>query len=194
MTDMLTVIRRSAEYRLHPLGFFYLEDRIAKDRTRRTHVWLPGSSNSPENDRHQHSFDINSSVVLGCIRSELFRFQEIPSGTEREFAVTYDKGRSILLPTGRIGNLELISAFETAAGSSYFLRAGVIHRVAASEKPCITILTTQEHGVPIFSYGSNESEPRFERRLVTAREECQIDEIFDRIAARQLVTRPPARA
>jgi hypothetical protein len=117
MTDMLAVIRRSAEFRLHPLGFFYLEDRITNGTTRRTHVWLPESPDNPENERHQHSYDINSSVALGRIRSELFRFREMPSGTDREFAVTYDGGRSILSPTERIGNLELISIFETAAGA-----------------------------------------------------------------------------
>jgi hypothetical protein len=187
MSDLATAIHRSTEFRLHPLGFFYLQDSFSSSSNRRIHVWLQKGPDSRENDRHQHSFNISSTVLIGCMRSEVFRFRESSSGIEREFAVTYQEGRSILSPTGRIGTLELLSAFETTAGASYFLKAGLIHRVTVTERPCVTMLITEERGIPIFSYGSEVHEPPFARRVVDAREAHQIEKLLSTIAAQQLL-------
>jgi hypothetical protein len=181
MTTLAIARGRTAEFRLHPLGFFYLQDRLASGENRRIHVWLSAGKDPPENDRHQHSFDIHSHVLVGRMRSELFRFRETPSGTEREFAVGYRENRSILSATGRIGALEVFCAFDSAAGTSYFLEAGIIHRVTITERPCVTILTTKEHGIPIFSYGKESTERPFDRRLVNANEAQDIEQLLGAI-------------
>lgn len=170
----LTEFANSAEdFRLHPLGFFYLENPAGSGKTHRVHVWLPDGPDRPENDRHQHSFDIESCVVAGRMRSELFRFEEEADGPEKEYAVTYDGQESILKPSGRRGQLLPIASFETSAGASYRLEAGVIHMVAVIERPCITVLNTLEQHIHIFSYG-HEDEAAFDRRLCTKEEAEQI--------------------
>lgn len=169
MTELVEAARRAREFRLHPLGFFYLQDPTGEGRTRRVHVWLPDGPDRPENDRHQHSFDIESFVVAGRMRSELFQFEELAGGADAEYAVIYDGQESILKPSGRTGKLIPIALFETAAGSGYRLEAGVIHRVAVMQRPCISVVRTLERRIPIFSYG-HEDEPPFDRRLCTVGE------------------------
>ncbi len=177
MNETAAAIDRAGNFRLHPLGFFYLLYSPGNASNRRVHVWLPETERTVQNlgnDRHQHSFDIHSTIRMGCIRSEIFRFTERPEGGEREFRVTYDNHRSRLSPTGRKGILEMTASFESSAGSSYFLKAGVIHRVSISVRPCVTFLTTEERGIPIFSYGNDMEEPEFERRPVNHTEKEKI--------------------
>jgi hypothetical protein len=169
MTDLVEAARRAGEFRLHPLGFFYLQTAAGEGKTFRVHVWLPDGPNRPENDRHQHSFDIESFVAAGRMHSELFQFEEMAGGPDAEYAVTYDGQESILRPSGRRGMLVPIASFETVAGSGYRLEAGVIHRVAVMHRPCISVVRTLERGVPIFSYG-HEDEALFDRRLCTTGE------------------------
>nr|WMC98908.1 hypothetical protein RAR13_09510 [Aminobacter aminovorans] len=164
MKALLEAADRVREFRLHPLGFFYLQVGEGEGRAQRVHVWLPGGPDRPENDRHQHSFDIDSLVVAGRMRSELFSFEEVEGGPEAEFAVAYEGKASILSPSGRKGQLLPIVSFDTVAGATYRLEAGVIHRVAVTERPCITLVQTQERHIPIFSYG-HEDEATFDRRL-----------------------------
>jgi hypothetical protein len=166
MMPLFEAADRAREFRLHPLGFFYLQDRVGEGRAQRVHVWLPGGQDRPENDRHQHSFDIESLVAAGRMRSEIFSFKEEKGGPEVEFSVTYEGNASILSPSGRMGRLLPIASFETIAGATYRLEAGVIHRVSVTERPCITLLETQERHIPIFTYG-NEEEAAFDRRPCT---------------------------
>jgi len=170
MTDNTITAKRSGEFRLHPLGFYYLLDKIAGVATRRIHIWLSPDITHPENDRHQHSFDIRSQILAGRLRSDLFLFHETPSGLEREFVVHYQEGRSELVPTGREGELACFCSFESVAGTRYFLKAGTIHRATAIQTPCVTILHTEDREIDILSYGRNMNELPFSRRRVNEEE------------------------
>lgn len=182
MKALIDAAKRANEFRLHPLGFFYLQDGAAEGRTQRVHIWLPGGPDRPDNDRHQHSFDIESFVVAGRMRSDLFSFEEQTGGPDVEFEITYEGKASILSPSGRKGRLLPIASFETVTGTTYRLEAGVIHLVAVVERPCITLIRTQERGIPIFSYG-HEEEVAFERRLCTESEAVQIRrQLMDKVA------------
>lgn len=162
--DLSEVARRVAEFRLHPLGFFYLLDDVGQGVTRRVHVWLPDRTSRVDNDCHQHSFDIESLVVVGKMHSDLYRFRVTSDGSELEFAVNYEAGKSMLQPTGRRGVLDLIASFETGTGDRYQLAAGVVHRVLVKERPCVSILTTSERKIPIYSYGVANEQPFVRRR------------------------------
>ena len=93
----------------------------------------------------------------------------------------YEEGNSSHIPTGRVGKLDMFSTFEIGVGMNYFLEAGVIHRVIAIELPCVTMLTTEERDVPIFSYGTDSREKPFERKLANEREAGQIKTILNEI-------------
>ena len=66
--------------------------------------------------------------------------------------------------------LDTIGSFETAAGTRYRLEAGVIHRVAVVAVPCVTVLTTIERGIPIYSYGPSDEKQPFVRRFAKSDE------------------------
>lgn len=183
MSDLETmklanVADRTEEFQLHPLGFFYIQDDADDGVTQRVHVWLPDSPDRPENDRHQHTFDIESLVMAGGMRSELFQFTQTPDGPDHEFAVSYEMQESVLSPTGKCGVLERIATFETKAGAHYRLEAGVIHRVVVTAKPCVTVVTTTEQGIPIYVYGSDEDEQPFERRTANPDEVSKITAVL----------------
>ncbi|GLS35241.1 hypothetical protein GCM10010869_08290 [Mesorhizobium tianshanense] len=169
MKELAKAAGRAREFRLHPLGFFYLQDGAGEGRTRRVHIWLPDGPDRPENDRHQHSFGIESLMIAGRMRSELFRFEEEAEGPDVEYAVAYEGQKSILTRSGRRGRLHAIASFEVAARATYKLEAGVIHRVLVTARPCITLVQTLEQRIPIFSYG-HEDEAAFDRRLCTGSE------------------------
>ena len=174
MRELINAVRRVQEFRLHPLGFFYLQDKIRESITQRVHIWLPDGPARLENDCHSHSYDIESLVVVGKMQSELFQFKETSNGTEKEFAVSYESGKSVLQPTGKCGELDLVASFETRASARYLLKAGIIHRVTVSETPCVTVLTTSEQGVPINSYGIANEEQPFLRRVAKQDEVSRI--------------------
>lgn len=187
MRDIISAIARIEEFRIHPLGFFYLLDKQQDGVARRIHVWPAGSASKPGNDRHQHSFDINSTVYAGRIRSEIFSFVERQDGNEHEFRVSYKNGNSVLSSTGRKGILDSICMFETSGGNSYFLQSGIIHRVTVLERPCVTLLRTKETGITIFSYGNDVAEPPFERRLVGKAEAKNIVHILESVRSEATV-------
>jgi hypothetical protein len=181
MINFEDVINKIGEFRLHPLGFLYLIDKNALGLGYRVHVWVKTQDTANqrvENAYHQHSFDMKSTILMGSLKNEIFQFVENPKGGEREFKTIYDDGRSILSPTGRTGFLETITSFESGAGDSYFLRAGVIHRASVTVKPCMTFLETEERNMPILCYGSDMAEQSFERRLVTPSEKHGITSLL----------------
>ena len=172
--ELTDAVCRAREFRLHPLGFFYFGHDLEEGLTRRVHVWLPDGADPPENDLHLHSFDIDSIVVVGKLRSELFRYREVAEGTILEFCVSYNADQSTLRHTGNRGVLDTIGSFETAAGTRYRLEAGVIHRVAVVAVPCVTVLTTIERGIPIYSYGPADEKQPFVRRFAKSDEVSRI--------------------
>ena len=184
MTELVEAAGRAEAFRLHPLGFFYLHHEIAQGVSRRVHVWLETSVAPRANDRHLHSYDIESIVVAGALFSELYQFNQHAGGTVFESVVSYGMDESVGRPTGKRGVLRRIVSFETSAGTSYWLKAGVIHRVAASVLPCVTMVTTSERGIPVFVYGPAEEKQPFVRRLATYSESCGIATVLEKAIQR----------
>lgn len=177
MKEVDDAIERVAEFRCHPLGFCYLTRCDGNGSTQRVHVWLSRANRSRQeisNPWHQHSFDIHSVIQIGRVRSELFSFTETKGGTTREFRVDYKNSKSSVSATGRIGTLEPIAFFDSCAGDSYFLRAGIIHKVTIADPPCVTFLRTEERNISIYTYGEHLEEQPFERRLVNHKEKSEI--------------------
>ena len=167
MRDLRDAVCQADKFRLHPLGFFYFSCKAEQGLSRRVHVWLDEDTTRRSNECHLHSYDIMSWVVAGVLRSELFLFEPKAEGTDAEFVVSYRADESVSRPTGRRGILSAVGSFETTVGTSYWLKAGVIHRVQVKAWPCVTVLRTRERGVPIFVYGSDNETKPFSRRLAT---------------------------
>ena len=169
---------RSFDFRLHPLGFFYFQEKITSGTRHRVHVWLQETFDEMRNDTHSHSYTIESAVLAGKIRNDLFQFREDAEGNILEFQVMYEARKSIVRRTGKRGNLEKIASFDTPKDKRYHLEAGTIHRVTVEEFPCVTVLTTIEQGIPICSYGLVDDEKPFARRLARPQEVRKIGRVL----------------
>ena len=162
-------IRHASEFRVHPLGFFYLEESVGPGRTRRIHVWLPGEPTRPEIATcHSHAFDVESVVLIGRLENVVFEFVQKPGGPIHQLEVLYTGDRSGLVPTGRTGTLRVVASFfSSPSEESYSIRAGVIHRADAVRRPCVTVLRTTRQFEQSYSYGTGTPERAFDRRIVT---------------------------
>jgi hypothetical protein len=143
---LLESIANINRFKKHPLGFYYLNSQSLADT--RVHVWLSLFRNETiQNDRHLHSYDINSLILLGRMKNTLFSFIPRCAGEIQEFEVHYDQSKSRLVPTGRSGELIRISEFESLPDCSYWLDAGTIHRVSILERPCVTVVRMTERNI-----------------------------------------------
>lgn len=183
MKNIEIAIENIESFKRHPLGFFYWASDKSEIEKQRVHIWLPDQLIEPENNCHQHSFDIESKILMGRMKSTKFKFTERIGGAQKEFKVEYNDTNSALLPTGRSGGLSVISDEEYAAGDQYSLFSGEIHKVSILEKPCVTILTTVERYKPVFAYGEDNEEPTFDRKKVNANEINEIFRVFENLLA-----------
>ena len=176
--ELRHAIEHIREFRKHPFGFSYFQNRICRDIYTRVHVWFETVEDRPPNEFHQHSYVLESRVVLGQLVNDLFRFQDSEKGPILEFAVSYQNGGATLRSTGRSGLLAPIASFITSCGGQYRLEAGVIHRVRVGVIPSVTVVTTIERGMPVFAYGPGDEERPFVRRKVDSSEAARIESVI----------------
>ena len=176
MLEIAEAINRNQEFRIHPLGFYFLQSLVSDNgcSSRRIHVWLPDAPSPRANDLHTHNYDLRSTVVAGAVRNELYYFREEQKGNIIEYHVSRQSDKSLLYPTGRYGELDFFASFITTANGSYELNAGVIHRAFANELPCVTVVSTKSRKVSMCSYGTTKEERPFVRRLVNHEEASNI--------------------
>ena len=176
--ELRHAIHHVREFKKHPFGFSYFQNKIGRGIYTRVHVWFEPVEDRPPNDSHQHSYVLESKVVLGQLANELFRFQDSKKGSVLEFAVSYEYGEATLRSTGRSGLLAPIASFVTSCGGQYRLEAGVIHRVSMEVIPSVTVVTTIERGMPVFAYGPGDVERPFLRRIVDSAEAARIESVI----------------
>jgi hypothetical protein len=178
MTDFNFYIKNLAFFKVHPLGFFYFENKIDERRKARLHVWDSVMKWSDDNEYHTHSFDIHSKVLLGTLNSKLFNFKCCINGDVKEYKVSYENNTSKLFETGRKGFLEKFVEFETNISNSYNLSAGIIHVVNVIHRPCVTHLETVEQSKDIFVYGNTNADSEFQRRYINDDEKGRLKEVI----------------
>lgn len=171
---------RLDEFRVHPLGFWYLKIKISDLFMVRMHVWTEKNrSNSfVENDIHQHSFHLVSRVLLGNIDNRLFNFVPNQAGSEVEYKIQYSGLRTTINPTGRVGYLSKIAQFSSPAGTSYELDAGIPHEITITKHPCVTSVLMEEKSAKTLCYGNDDSEPAGFRRSLTPSETAKLVEVL----------------
>lgn len=174
-----------SDFHLHPLGFYYLQAHSSATGACRIHVWL-NESRSYAHKIHSHSFDIESRVVSGGLKSDIFEFVQQTNGKYFEYAVTYEGDKSELIPTQRRGDLVRCCTFISTEGDKYFLRAGLVHEVSTVRVPCITVFTSIERGADIRSYGDERPEIPFVRRPVNPQEIERLREVLVHMEDRDL--------
>lgn len=160
------IIDRVSEFKIHPLGFYYLSYMDNDISSSRCHIWLNNKNLPNYNDVHNHSYDLHSVVMMGKIKNNIYRFIEDIYGDIREFDIDYNNGNSCPKLTGRRGLLELEAEFEISCGSKYYLRYGQIHKATVTQYPCVTDVKLVKMDGNIYSYGNYTTEENFHRRQV----------------------------
>lgn len=167
------------KFKAHPLGFYYLLLRSNPRNSTRLHVYSGDKNFKADNSWHTHEFNLHSAVLAGSIRNDIGRFQETTDGKLHEFSVSYTEAKSIITPTGRTGDIQTTAHFTCDTGQSYFLAGGEIHQATCYKSPCVTLVHFEHRGLPILSYGKQESP--FHRRAITLAEVSEISRILESV-------------
>jgi hypothetical protein len=132
-----------SEARRHPLGFLVVSEPLADGLLLRYHVWpadwtLPKGQEGGET--HDHSYELNSLVVLGSLRQYTFRPRFDIRGGHDVLEVDYTPAGSVLRRTGLRVHLEAETDETFGVGMAYRLASGTVHRVEAVGRPTATLV------------------------------------------------------
>lgn len=139
--------------RRHPLGFLMLSEPLGGGLVLRYHVWPAGWSipqGQKSGQTHDHSYELNSLLVLGSLRQRTFRPMLDVDGGHEVLEVNYTPQGSALRRTGLRARLveETDETFE--AGTAYRLAPGTVHHVEAICRPSATlVLSIPALGAPM---------------------------------------------
>lgn len=121
------VIPRGSVPRVHPNGPIQLD---LSERTR-LHVWLqePAAKQKVHTPIHDHTFDYESTVLLGGLANEKYVFLPDPSHAEyvQHQVVPVEGHETKLVPFGEPGRILKTGEIETWRGESYAWFAHVLH-------------------------------------------------------------------
>jgi hypothetical protein len=110
----------------------------------RYHIWPEGwtvPKTQLDSEIHDHTFELNSAILLGSIRQEVFEFSPQQRGAYELVRVRYvADGSATLRRDGECGTLHLKETDTFIAGSAYRLPLATIHRAIAVKVPAVTLV------------------------------------------------------
>jgi len=127
----------------HPLGFVVLTEQLDNNLALRYHVWPVGWSlphGQEGSETHDHSYELNSLVILGSLRQRTFKPISDECGSYDTWKVAYSPGTSSLHRIGQKVNLRVDADDTFVAGTAYRLSAGLPHHVEMIERPAATLV------------------------------------------------------
>jgi hypothetical protein len=144
-------IELSAGARRHPLGFLVVSEPLSGGFILRYHVWPAGWAvprGQESGQTHDHSYELNSLVLLGSLRQRTFQTVLDMRGNYDVLEVDYTLLGSALRHTGLRARL-VGDADETfGAGTAYRLTPATVHRVDAVRPLATLVLVTPTPDTP----------------------------------------------
>jgi hypothetical protein len=175
--------------RRHPLGFFYIVEKLDENISIRYHLWPSGWGIPPSQvggEVHDHIFKLSSLVLMGTLRNENFTFSDAANGEYDVLTVAYGQDASGLQRTGERANLSVDSIEEIAAGTIYHVPTGVIHRTRPVSDAAVTLViagSASELVKPRVLVRHGEPPPaQFDRSLISTSEQAKAREILEKLA------------
>jgi hypothetical protein len=151
-------------FRLHPLGFIACT-LLSEGTTKiRLHYWpvTGGVQQSADCQIHDHLFEFKSWVLSGQVQNIEYSVTEC--GMEMaEYQTEYVDDLSILSKTGRTLKLAETERMTYQSGSTYGLRAGVLHEtIRLGAEPAFTVLVANEvSAAPPLVLGPRDGQDRY---------------------------------
>jgi hypothetical protein len=135
--------RLAQDARRHPLGFFFLTEKINASLTLRYHVWPVGWAiphGQEGSETHDHYYELNSLIIQGSLHQKTFKTIDDMCGTHDILEVDYATGSSSLRCTGSKTNLDVVTEDTFGVGTAYRLESGLPHYVEVKERPSATLV------------------------------------------------------
>ena len=130
----------SCSFSWHPLGFIHGTVLSLESSTLRVHIWPRGRrrAQNPFWRIHTHVFDLESTVIHGCIENELYSVSDEQFSDEALYKVRYKDSESVLVATEQRVRSTLCSSQRLSRGECYELPAGEFH-FSHVEEGCGTV-------------------------------------------------------
>jgi hypothetical protein len=127
----------------HPLGFLLVSEPLGGGACLRCHVWPAGwavPQGQESGQTHDHSYELNSLVLLGSLRQQTFDAEFDVGGDHDVLRVDYTADASEPRSSGLRARLVAETDEIFDAGTAYRLPAARVHRVDAVARPLATIV------------------------------------------------------
>jgi len=142
--EHLSQLLASAQIRRQPLGFYrvYLTTQNAMQEGIYLHAWLDQNQfrQGAEPEVHSHIFDMNSTVLIGSLRNEIFTAKPALNGTHYFVKVHYNDGSPLREVENRMCRIELSHQENVSSGNEYTQKSGLFHRTIVTEYPLVTLM------------------------------------------------------
>jgi len=134
----------------HALGFIHCKLLTANGGTLRLHIWMSDEKNKDEQIEkiHDHLFSLNSFVISGEIKNELFDISEAnkESFTHRAYIVKYIGKDSCVKSNNKYYNVYNSSEEIIASAEYYTITSSMFHRSSLGcAVAALTLVATYEH-------------------------------------------------
>ena len=134
----------------HALGFIHCLLAKVNESELRLHVWREHDKHSSEQPEkiHDHLFSLNSYIIIGSIKNEIFELSECSSESfdYQSFTVNYTIDGSTLIPRGQFFKVSDITSEVISHGSYYTVDSSQFHRSSLSGNDvAMTLVATFNH-------------------------------------------------
>ena len=134
----------------HALGFIHCKLVELKEGTLRLHIWDNQEKHAEEQLEkiHDHLFSLNSFVISGKIKNEVFKVIEVNDNefTHHAYTVKYDNRYSSLVSNNRLYKVTELNEEVITDGQYYKIDSSSFHRSSlANDTPALTLVATYDH-------------------------------------------------
>ena len=117
----------AASAQWHVLGFIHINLVSASRETLRLHLWRHGLGREPLWRVHNHSYELTSLVVAGCLEDRRFNVVPDPNAPHQLYEVRYSENGSKRIKLGRRVRCTEVGRFERATDETYGIPLDSFH-------------------------------------------------------------------
>ena len=117
----------AASAQWHVLGFIHINLVSASRETLRLHLWRHGLGREPLWRVHNHSYELTSLVVAGCLEDRRFNVVPDPNAPHQLYEVRYSENGSKRIKLGRRVKCTEVGRFERATDETYGIPLDSFH-------------------------------------------------------------------
>jgi hypothetical protein len=175
--EQATFKAKFGDVTIHPYGFYIIKTKVESLKQIRLHIWLPNirRSQNPDWPPHNHNYDLDSIVIKGRLRHNIWDVKEVEVSRSILYQVSYDVGVSKLTKTHLFSSCEKSRTLLYEFNESYHLRRYSYHSVeVANDIAAVTLCIMTNPGNEtqhVVGDMRGRDEYHFSRRSVSSEEQ-----------------------